>query len=879
MKRALIKTYFIYFFLVGSALVLSNKLIAQCVDEGNYWNKSWRSCNKTANPNAVRGISHWLLYEFDEPQNITESYVWNANLPTTSNDGANEVVIDYSIDGKGWTALGNFNFPKANENEAYEGFVGPNFEGIFIKKILITILSTHGNNTCASIAEMQFKVNQNACYGVLDECGICDGDGKTTWYFDADGDGLGTPNKQVLSCTAPNGYVANNNDYCDNGLLGWNEVYTIFSVNGCLACHGDSRLGGLQLITYQNFLEGGNKCGESIANGTTLTNIINIDSYNECGTAIGLPSMNERVQGNIDANEIALLQQWIDAGTPEDCNCLAGATDSDFDGTCDYIDKCTNFDNNLIGTTCDDFDACTENDIWIAECDCMGALKTDTDQDGVCDDLDVSPLNACTADGIIDGVEPKKWITRLTNDCDNDKVYASDDINDYDACINNSGSANTTACNCPTTYLTAGGKLKTSFDLGADYRAEGLPDGNFTYGIYSNKSITLTYPYMPAGEEICFTVGFNNVKGAVTFSINYYPFTYFNEDTTLTDFEPQQICIKTIQEGPQEILLSESGSGSIKIDGSSYKYCPCSSGDPYFNAPTCNCVNNTIITSATYESSIGIGNPERGGGLPDGILTNGISGTDELVLNFTAPNTFAEICMSFLFSDALGLAKISVNNETHYQSNYSNDTLQTIQEFCIPTTSLGPQTLKFYDAGPGYLRFDGAYLRYCNRQAFPACDAISSLSFNNITSNSVFASWNQVASVKQYFVRFRKNSESAWETVNVANNFIQLGDLQACTDYIIQVGSICNNKRFGNYRTYNFSTLSCGNLCENIITEFSFSNLIGTEQKVSNFIMSNGSVKNGINFKYKAGNFIELRNGFEVKANANFEALIEGCEN
>jgi len=880
MKRTISNTFLLYFIFIGSALLLANKLNAQCADEGNYWNKSWTSCEKSISPNSARGVKHWLLYEFDESQNISDCYIWNANLPGTSSSGARSVIIDYSIDGNTWVELGNFNFPKANESNNYQGFEGPDFGGVFMKKILFTILNTYGDNTCASIAEIQLYINENACYGTLDECGVCNGTGKTTWYFDADNDGLGSPNLSIENCTQPAGYVANKEDYCDNGMLGWNEVYSIFSDEGCLNCHGDGGRGGLQLTSYENFLQGGNKCGSSIANGSTLANIINIDGYNGCGTPIETPSMNTRAMGNIDATEIALLQKWIDAGTPEDCNCLTGATDSDFDGTCDAIDECINFDNNLIGTICDDFDDCTINDIWISECDCKGTLITDSDEDGVCDNLDAAPLNACTADGVIDGIEPSNWKAQLSNDCDEDQVFASDDINDFDACINNVGSANTIACNCQGAYSTAGGKLKESFDLGNDFRAEGLPDGYITNGIYGNKSLTLTYPWMPVGEEICFTIGFNNTEGAITFSINYYPFTYFNEDTTLIDFEPQQICIRTIEEGPQEIIISESGRGAIKVDGSSYNHCPCSAGDPYLKATACNCTN-TINTAGNYVSSTGISNPDRANGLPDGNITANISGVDdELVIEFPAPNTFAEICMSFLFTNALGLAKIDINDEVHYQPNYINDALKTIQEFCLPANGTGTQTLKFYDAGAGAIQFDGAYVRYCDTQSFPACEKITNVTYNNVTAKSIFVSWKQVPSSKQYTVRYREASESIWEIINLTDNFIQLNELSACSDYIIQVRSRCNNNKYSGFTAFNFSTKGCPDLCENIITEFSYSNLQSNVQQASNFIMSNGKVNNGIHFKYKAGNFIELRNGFEVKSNANFEAMIEeGCDN
>ena len=37
----------------------------------------------------------------------------------------------------------------------------------------------------------------------LDDCGVCDGPGKITWFRDKDGDGLGTFMEWITSCTYP----------------------------------------------------------------------------------------------------------------------------------------------------------------------------------------------------------------------------------------------------------------------------------------------------------------------------------------------------------------------------------------------------------------------------------------------------------------------------------------------------------------------------------------------------------------------------------------------------------------------------------------------------------------------------------------------------
>ena len=45
--------------------------------------------------------------------------------------------------------------------------------------------------------------DDNCRSNILDDCGICDGPGKITWFRDKDGDGLGTFTEWITSCTYP----------------------------------------------------------------------------------------------------------------------------------------------------------------------------------------------------------------------------------------------------------------------------------------------------------------------------------------------------------------------------------------------------------------------------------------------------------------------------------------------------------------------------------------------------------------------------------------------------------------------------------------------------------------------------------------------------
>ncbi len=371
-KRQLSFVLLVLFFLAP----LGNTLYAQ---NNDVWTERWISCSKTASPNpAHAGSYHWINYEFDQPQAIATSHFWNANFSGESDMGVQEVFIDFSIDGLTWESLGTYTFPKANESDNYAGFAGPDFGGASIKKILITINSTYGNASCASLAEVRFDIDPNACAGIIDECGICDGPGALTWFQDQDGDGLGNAGISLESCDQPTGYVDNNNDPCDNGLIGWETIGPLFADNGCNGCHGSGAAGGLNLLSYDGIRNGGNYCGSDLLTGTTLVNIISIDNYTACGNTISFPSMNQRTGGAFDASELALIQDWIDGGALEDCAnpnpCANQGGDTDGDGVCDETDNCVNVSNpnqtdsdgNGIGDACDSADPCASVSITCA---------------------------------------------------------------------------------------------------------------------------------------------------------------------------------------------------------------------------------------------------------------------------------------------------------------------------------------------------------------------------------------------------------------------------------------------------------------------------------------------------------------------------------
>jgi len=305
-------------FLIIFGLLITPCLHGQCEDSSNNWIDSWTSCSPSANPNTIRGNSHWILYEFDSAHYITTSHVWNANRLGESGSGLKDVIIDYSLDGNTWIELGAFTFPQGTETEDYLGVEGPDFGSLYIFKILITVVNTHDDGPCASLAEVQFTVDNTKCHGGVDDCGECNGAGSATWYIDADGDGKGSDNLTLVDCDQPFGYVDNNTDICDSGELGWAEVFPLFAAS-CSGCHIEASAGGLSLASYDGFTAGGNICGPDLMTGGNLVGAITISGYNGCGTSISSPPMNERTSTPLTAIELDLLQRWIDGGATENC--------------------------------------------------------------------------------------------------------------------------------------------------------------------------------------------------------------------------------------------------------------------------------------------------------------------------------------------------------------------------------------------------------------------------------------------------------------------------------------------------------------------------------------------------------------------------------
>ena len=116
---------------------------------------AWESCSPQPNPNTGRGTSHWIQYDLGKTYLLTESHVWNYNAAGATGKGFKEVVVDYSIDGTNWTQLGGiYEWSQATGAIGYEGFAGPNFNGINARYILFTALNNWDNGLCSGFSKI-----------------------------------------------------------------------------------------------------------------------------------------------------------------------------------------------------------------------------------------------------------------------------------------------------------------------------------------------------------------------------------------------------------------------------------------------------------------------------------------------------------------------------------------------------------------------------------------------------------------------------------------------------------------------------------------------------------------------------------------------------
>ncbi len=90
------------------------------------------------------------------------------------------------------------------------------------------------------------------------------------------------------------------------------------------------------------------------------------------------------------------------------------------------------------------------------------------------------------------------------------------------------------------------------------------------------------------------------------------------------------------------------------------------------------------------------------------------------------------------------------------------------------------------------------------------CVAPASHSVSNVTSTGADITWTSVLAANSYNLRYREQSTSTWTTVNGVSSPHNLNTLNGCTDYEVQVETVCSGGPTGFTASENFTTMGCG---------------------------------------------------------------------
>jgi len=145
--------------LAFAAVSAGSTISAQCEGAHSAMDDySWLSCQGTDNPNTSRTEEHWVLYDFGDYYFLNESHFWNYNKLEETANGISTMAVDYSIDGTEWNWWGDINLDEAPGDDMYYGEMGPDFDGLLVRYLLLSVVSNHGG-PCYGFSEMKLEVD------------------------------------------------------------------------------------------------------------------------------------------------------------------------------------------------------------------------------------------------------------------------------------------------------------------------------------------------------------------------------------------------------------------------------------------------------------------------------------------------------------------------------------------------------------------------------------------------------------------------------------------------------------------------------------------------------------------------------------------------
>ncbi|MCB0762798.1 MAG: hypothetical protein KDC12_14825, partial [Flavobacteriales bacterium] len=119
---------------------------------------AWISCTGTENPNPARTQEHWIMYDFANLYALEQSIVWNYNVPGDTDKGIKTIIIDTSTNGTSWNEWGTIVIDEAPGQDTYEGEMGPDFNGVAARYVLISVVDNWGDASCQGFAEIKFNI-------------------------------------------------------------------------------------------------------------------------------------------------------------------------------------------------------------------------------------------------------------------------------------------------------------------------------------------------------------------------------------------------------------------------------------------------------------------------------------------------------------------------------------------------------------------------------------------------------------------------------------------------------------------------------------------------------------------------------------------------
>lgn len=155
---------------------------------------------------------------------------------------------------------------------------------------------------------------------------------------------------------------------------------------------------------------------------------------------------------------------------------------------------------------------------------------------------------------------------------------------------------------CSGTESTGNGAYVSEDGVAGDPTAAGgAADGTFTGNLAGADNLTLSYTlagaFPSASSDICITVGFNNANGVVNFNDGATTHTFSNntDGDGSTGYAPQEFCFTYTGAGPLNVIITESGGGNIRVDGSTYTSCVPACSDPDLYADNCDFDSDGVL--------------------------------------------------------------------------------------------------------------------------------------------------------------------------------------------------------------------------------------------------------------------------------------------